>query len=823
MPEFPDTLQASLGGSYRIVRDLGGGGMSHVYVAHDASLDREIVVKVLHRDLADAVNVERFSREIRLAARLSHPHIVPLLTAGESGGLPFYTMPLVNGLSLRDRLKKEGALRVVDTVRILRDVASALGYAHEQGVVHRDIKPDNILLSGDSASVTDFGVAKALSASSRQNTMVTSLGVTLGTPAYMSPEQAVGDPNIDGRSDVYALGVVAFEMLGGQSPFHGRTLQATLAAHIHEPPPEITALHPGLPAPLARLIMRCLAKDPNDRPQTAGEFVRALDELSNPSLQTTPAVIAAMTPTTTPAVVPPSSLDASTKGQRVMSAKSSIMAVTAAVAAAAFWWFLGGGAESPQTSQLASALNTARGGAPTSVAVLAFGGGSDTADTYLREGMAEQIMGALGKGGRLRVASRMSAFAFEGRTDVSAADIGKQLKVQNVLEGSMRREGERLRVFVQLTSVKDGIGVWSEKFDFVKTDVFSVQDSISRAVLARLGVSKTVSAATPAQSGTKSLEAYDLYLRARYLFNKFDEAPLRESITLYDQALQRDPRYADAWAGIALSWLFLADDYVAPNIAYPAARKAAERALAIDSSIADAHAARGSALFQYDWQFAEGRREVERAVALAPQSFIALISTQALFIALAQPDSALSALQKGQETDPLSPLNALLLGRFLGIVGRYDEAIAQYRRVVELAPPLAPIALLPIAEAQIAQGKKSDGEATLTQVRGMLPPPLHFLLANAEAALGNENTARVLLTRYEEAAKQRYVRPELIATVYAKLGDKNAAFAWLEKSFTAHSPYLFALAVDKQWEPLRGDPRFTVRVQRMAKVTAGTP
>lgn len=798
MPDFPENLQASLGSSYRIERDLGGGGMSHVYVAHDESLDRDIVVKVLHPDLVDAVNLERFSREIRLAARLSHPHIVPLLTAGESAGRPFYTMPLVKGQSLRERLKRERSLGTAETVRILRDIASALGYAHEQGIVHRDIKPDNVLLTGDSAAVTDFGVAKALSASTPEHTQVTSMGVSLGTPAYMAPEQAAGDPKIDGRADLYALGITAFEMLGGRCPFDGRTVQAMLAAHISEPPPDIRTLRSDLPERLSDLIMRCLAKDPNKRPANAAEFIRTLDSLADP------AQLTGMRESVARAVTPVSLESPARRSRRPL-----VLAVGGALVIAALAYVLREkGQRQPGDAESSAPI--------VSVAVMPFGGGNDTTDTYLREGMAEQLMGALGRVPGMRVASRMSTFAFEGQK-VSTADIGKQLNVENVLEGTVRRLGERLSIFVQLTSVKDGIALWSDKFEFAKADVFAVQDSISRAVLERLRVKLGVHG-SPSHRGTRDLEAYDLYLKARYQFNKFDEGPLRESITLYDQALQRDPQYADAWAGIAASWLFLADDYVAPSIAYPAVRKAAEQALSLDSTIAEAHAARGSALFSYDWKFAEGRREIERAVALDPKSFIVLISQQSMYVARALPDSALRVLKSGQESDPLSPLNALLLGRFFGIVGRYDDAIAQYRRVVELAPPLAPVALIPIAEAQVAQGKKTDADSTLAQVRTMLPPPMHFLLAGAEAGLGHSKEARALLAQYEAVAQKQYVRPELIATVYARLGDTDAAFSWLEKSFAAHSPYLFALRVDKQWDSLRSDPRFAALEARIAAV-----
>jgi serine/threonine-protein kinase len=806
MPEIPKNLQASLGSSYRIVRDLGGGGMSHVYLAHDESLGRDIVVKVLHGDLVDVVNLERFSREIKLAARLSHPHIVPLLTAGESDGRPFYTMPLVKGQSLRDRLDAEGALRAPDAIRILRDVAAALGYAHDQGVVHRDIKPDNILLTGDSAAVTDFGVAKALSASSPTQTAVTSVGISLGTPAYMAPEQAAGDTRIDGRADLYALGVTAFEMVGGRVPFHDRTVQAMLAAHISEPPPDIRTLRADLPARLSALIMQCLAKDPNQRPHDAADFIRTLDSLSDPTLQTV----------AHPSLARPLLAKPSSTGVQLRVAAILGMGV---LAVAAIGYFANRRA-SARDAELASSAPSAVSAAPlVSIAVLPFGGGTDTSDTYLREGMAEQLMGAIGRVPGVRVASRISTFAFEGRTDVSTADIGKQLNVLNVLEGTVRRQGERLRVFVQLTDVQNGSALWSESFDFARADVFAVQDSISRTVLNRLRINMATAESAGRHRGTRDLAAYDFYLRARYQFNKFDEAPLRESIALYDQALQRDPQYADAWAGIAASWLFLADDYVAPRIAYPAVRRAAEQALSLDSTIAEAHAALGSALFSYDWDFAGGRREIARAVQIDPRSFLVLIAQQALYVALGKPDSAQMVLQRGQAADPLSPLNALLAGRFFAIVGRYDDAIAQYQRVVELAPPLAPFALIPMAEAQIATGKTTLGDSTLAQVKAMLPPPFHFLFASAEAALGHEKNAREMLKQYEAVAQKQYVRPELIATVYARLGDNDAAFAWLEKAYAAHSPYLFALSVDKQWDSLRSDPRFAGLEARLAAIT----
>jgi hypothetical protein len=285
-----DQLQSALGDAHVLDRELGGGGMSHVFLAHERALGRQVVVKVLLPELAAGVNVERFRREIQLAAQLQHPHIVPVLTAGEADGLPYFIMPFVAGESLRARIARGGELPIAESLRILRDVVSALAYAHARGVVHRDVKPDNVLLSGGVAVVTDFGVAKAVSASSGSGggSNITSLGVALGTPAYMAPEQATASPTVDHRADLYALGVVAYEMLTGRPPFTGRTPQAVLAAHVMEDVYPVERLRPAVPLMLATLVNECLAKSPADRPQSAAEVMHVIDSVATPSGGTAP-------------------------------------------------------------------------------------------------------------------------------------------------------------------------------------------------------------------------------------------------------------------------------------------------------------------------------------------------------------------------------------------------------------------------------------------------------------------------------------------------------------------------------------------------------
>src|SRR5579885_293729 len=284
MTDLRQQLQTTLSGAYTLERELGGGGMSRVFVADELRLDRKVVVKVLSPELAAGISAERFEREIRLAASLQQANIVPVLSAGDTGGIPFYTMPFVEGESLRARLAGTTPLGIAEIVRILGDVARALQYAHERGIVHRDIKPDNVLLSGGTAVVTDFGIAKAISASrtdSGRGETLTQLGTSIGTPAYMAPEQAAGDPNVDARADIYAFGVMAYELLAGRTPFHGRTPQRVLAAHLSETPQPIAELRFDTPAPLAELVMRCLAKEPTARPQSATEIVRALDGVTS--------------------------------------------------------------------------------------------------------------------------------------------------------------------------------------------------------------------------------------------------------------------------------------------------------------------------------------------------------------------------------------------------------------------------------------------------------------------------------------------------------------------------------------------------------------
>src|SRR5437879_4729289 len=457
--------------------------MARVFVAAETALDRKVVIKVLPPQTAAQVSLERFKREILLAAKLQHPHIVPLLTAGEANGLPYFTMPFVDGESLRVRLARHGELPVNQAIRMLREIASALAYAHEHGIVHRDIKPDNVLLSGGSAMVTDFGVAKALSASSNtEHGGLTSLGVALGTPAYMSPEQASADPSVDHRTDIYSVGVLAYELLTGQPPFAGRTPQNLLAAHVTEAPEAINRRRASLPPALAALVMRCLEKRPADRPQSASEVVHALDDITTPS--------GGITATGT-------------------QARAAAVVLVIVIAS----WL----------------LVTRTGGAAKlrSIAVLPTDIGADTAHAFLADGLSSDLTTKLSTIPGLSVRAYSPLSVMHGRT---VREAGKELGVGAIVMVRMARSGTQLRATASLVDAATDDLLWSETFAASDQDQFALQDTLVSAIARALDLSLSPATTTAVRArGTSSNEAPELVQRWRPDTDRITAAPLRSA------------------------------------------------------------------------------------------------------------------------------------------------------------------------------------------------------------------------------------------------------------------------------------------------------
>ena len=481
MTDLLADLQAHFGDKYVLERELGGGGMSRVFVARDSKLDRRVVIKLLPPQVTATISADRFKREIMLAAGLQHPNIVPVLSAGEFGTLPYFIMPFIDGESLRARMMR-GPLSVREAVTILKDVVRALGFAHGRGIIHRDIKPDNVLLASGAAVVTDFGVAKALTASRQQQGAVnsaptmTGVGTSLGTPAYMAPEQAAADPSTDHRADIYALGIVAYEMLTGAPPFHGRTPQALLAAQLSEIPKPLTSRRYDVSVPLSTLIMQCLEKEPGKRPKTAGDVLRALDD---PGILVSDAFPAAEAPRV--------------RRRRMMEIGVGVL-VVAAVAVA---WVLtepeptpGSAADSARVA--AARADSARNAPAAAVAPVPTGPsgvavfpltsiGNDAQASQAAEGITSELATAISRVPGVRVSSQTTAAAVRqgARTPAEAA---RTLNATMLVEGTVQRAGTRLRVSVRLVNVGTDSTVWASTFNGTTADALTLQDSTVRAV-----------------------------------------------------------------------------------------------------------------------------------------------------------------------------------------------------------------------------------------------------------------------------------------------------------------------------------------------------
>ncbi len=775
-----DQLQAALGDAYTLERELGGGGMSHVFVATERALGRQVVVKLLPVDMSGQVSMERFKREIALAARLQHPHIVPLLTAGDAAGLPYFTMPLVEGESLRARLVKQGEFPLNAAVRLLREIAAALAYAHERGIVHRDIKPDNVLLSAGSAMITDFGVAKALSASSNSEAgSVTSLGIALGTPAYMAPEQASADPAVDHRADIYAFGVLAYELLTGQPPFVGRSPQNLLAAHVTESPEPITKRRANIPPALAALVMRCLEKRAADRPQSADDLVSALDQITTPSGGTAPTTAVAATTARTD-----SAPTARPRAGTWMGIAAAVVVLLGAV------WLL--------------VPRAAAGARTRSVAVLPMDVGSDTSHAYLADGLSNELTTKLSKVPGLAVRSYASAKSQRGES-VKAA--GKALDVASVLTASLSRSGTRLRVTASLVNTADENVIWSDTFEENDGDQFALQDRLVGAIAGALKIS--LSAATqPVESGraTRSAEAHDLVLRSLYAADQFTDASLKSAVTLAEAAIARDSSYAEAWSALANAWGLMADDFVRPTEIIPRMKTAIERALALDPTLADAHAQRGNYLYWYQWDLPGATRELEQALQIDSTSLSAAVTYTGLLKARSLQDSARRIAQRAARLNPFSReiLSQLIATGMLRDVGP-DSARALCSTLSRISVPdgvRCERRLLLIA------GKRPEAMARMladTTEEG----PSSWIASRATGFLEINDTvrARTAFARSIDIGKRRYVREDMLAGVAYSLGDREQAVQWWLRAIESNSSQVVVLINASWWASLRTEPR----------------
>jgi serine/threonine-protein kinase len=772
--EHEERLKAALADRYRIEREVGSGGMATVYLAEDMKHHRQVAVKVLDPGLAQTLGAERFLREIQTAANLRHPHILPVFDSGEADGFLFYVMPHVRGESLRGRLARERQLPVEDAVQITREIADALAYAHREGVIHRDVKPANIMLEEGHAVLADFGVAHAVAEA--KNERITRTGTSLGTPAYMSPEQAAGEEGLDGRSDQYALGCVFYEMLAGHPPFPGAQVEAVLRKHLTEEPPKITRARPAVAEAVAEVINRALAKSPADRFRTAGEMAAALAS------------------TTAPIRERPK------RGPTPLRVALGLCVLVAVVSG--LWWML----EGPEM-----------GGHPEGrprVAVLPLANLSGLEeDLYFTEGIHGQILTQLSKIGSLDVISSTSAREYRD-SPKNLRTIGEELRARYIAEGDVLRAGDMVRVNLQLIDAREDIHLWADSYDrpLSVENLLAIQTEIAQAIASALRAALTPEEEEELQKlPTDNLEAYDCYLRGRYFWHQRLLAGFDSAISYFNQAISLDPDYARAYAALAETYVLL-PEYGGQSIpeTLPLATAVTERALALDPDLAEAYSASGyrKAVFEWDWHAAE--RDYLRAIELnsdyatAHQWYAELLGINRRW------DEALGEARRAVELDPMSPAANLILGVILQYVGRYDEAIPLQERALFLVPDwvtcLHDLAFSHVLKSDYAAAEPLFGR--LAELTGSDPEAYRAYLA----ALSD--TAKI------PAAVTALRAPNIFSTIspadyLVHLGRFDEAQALLEQEYEARNPRLPYINAHSMYEDFRPDPGFQDLLRRM--------
>jgi len=759
----PAELQAALADRYVIERELGSGGMATVYLARDLKHRRFVALKVLSPALAASLGADRFLREIELAARLQHPHIVTVFDSGDAGGILWYTMPYVEGETLRARLERERQLPLDVALRIAVEAARALEFAHQHGVLHRDVKPENLLLTTDgSTMVADFGIARPWGEMSK----LTQSGVVVGTPAYMSPEQAAGERALDARTDIYALGCVLYEMLAGEMPYSGPNAQAVLARRLSEPAPSLRTTR-DLPVAVERTVARALARTPADRYASAAEFARALqsvDTLARPILQ------------------------------RRWLAAAVVMLLLAGVAAVIRFR---AGAKGPAV--------------PVSAAVLPFADLSEGKDQeYFSDGLTDELITALSRVEGINVAARTSSFQFKNR-QVDVSEIGRQLHVGAILEGSVRRSGNRVRITAQLVSTRNGYQLWADAYDRELKDVFGVQEDIARSIIAALQVKLGARGNRALRARpTTDIEAYDLYLKGRFAWNQRTRSGMQLAVSYLEQAVARDSQFALAWAALADAYL-LAIPYAGTSqeVDWPKAKAVAARALAIDSTLGEAYTALAYGTMIYDWDWATAEANFRRAIAVDPtyptghQWYGDFLWSQGRL------REALDQMRDALRLDPLSLIIGAEVGQTFYLQRQYDSAEAQLRTTLQLDPNY-PHCLYVLGMVYMQQHRYREARNALQRAEqlGGFEDDLAGALASAYAQAGDRTVAARYTAELERRLARGQVGPFALALAYTGQGDLTRGFVYLDRAITIHDAFLPEDFLDPQLDRLRADPRF---------------
>jgi len=715
---------------YKVLEKIGEGGMGVVYRAGDTKLKREVALKFLPRELTKVKEAkQRFIQEAQAAAALDHPNICTVYEIDEIEGQTFISMACIKGQSLKEKMA-EGPLDIANASDIVSQVAEGLKEAHKKGIIHRDIKPANIMITENGqAKIMDFGLAKL-----EWGVDLTKTAAVMGTVAYMSPEQAKGE-EVDQRTDIWSWGAMMYEMLTGALPFKSRPYQAALYSIIHDDPKPVKSMREEVPEGLARIVEKCLEKNPDKRYENMNALVVDLRSFESQAVST--------------------------------------------------------GTNKP------------------SIAVLPFVNMSaDPENEYFSDGLAEDLINALTKIEDLHVVARTSSFAFKGeKADIR--EIGRKLNVENLLEGSVRKVGNRVRITAQLIKVADGYHLWSERYDRHMEDVFAIQDEITENIMSELMTALDVREEPAEEHRPANLEAYDLYLKGRYHLNRF---AIDKALTYYKESIDKDPGYAPAFAAVAEAYTLLSVgfDILPGKDTMPQAREAARKALELDPDMAEAYVSLGLVSTFYDWNRKDTKRYFRKALELNPNAASAHQWYEFLWTYMeADFDKARSHLERAQELDPLNIMIRLRMGYVFLFAGDLERAERQFKEIVDLEPGYSP-GHLSLMNVYGVKGRYEEALRAGEKALELSPPFVAYTggLGHVYAVAGKKDKAHAFLADLQERSAKGYVSSFWVAAIYLGLGDFDNAFEWLEKAYEEKDSNLIYVTVVPIFDPVRPDPRY---------------